>query len=1354
LRWRLARALVPQQDTFVARPSIAAGRPEEWHVDPQVSVVLLGRASTSDGPETPHDLRQDLPLEDLELLFADGTDPLPLARGSVVLLLDHRLVPAADLARQALATIAAAGDREREVLLARISPPAFGPWDLVSDALASRGTWAEISDGSVREPRRLAARCFCFSRSGYARFREAFAQDRSERFRSDAGLGFRLWNLDFRLRFQPRLRAHHPRLLSIEEAVSHARLEGAIAFELAERNPEFRRKLSLPSDDALARAEVSALERRLAELVTASLELVKIDPRALVGSETHALGLLPAMSRVADLVVAEALDAASWLGWLDHRSAATRTTWWTSVPMTETSSALETSPVEPSWETAAPEDEASNNDVSTYDQPATHETVAEPTWQESPAEPMWQEAPAEPTSQEALAEPTSQEALAEPTWPEASAEPSQEAPPEPTWPEALAEPPSQEVSVEPASWEDFAEPASQRAFTEPEAHADLVEPPIEPVTAATEAPRDDLAPGAGEELPIASTIEIDAHTAEEPPVPGEPAGVMSENSVVALVADILGGEKASRAVAPPASAAPFSPPTPPWFDSVSDDVPAGTGTLVMPSPGRPLIEVPRSRAEKEPEAQAPADDTPATLVMESPWQTGEISRSLVARAASIEANATKELVATIVIVSRNNAGTLRACLEAVARETPESHEVVVVDNASSDGTQEIARRAGAHVIAAPEPEGYARAANRALREAHGTNVVFLAPDTVVAPGWLKGLLDAMELGVGAVGPASNGLLGCQQVMRWVTEPSVLARAEDLIASLRREAPISIPVRYLQPSCVLVPRTELAVWGNLETRLQLPQSAFMHLAWQLAQSGKTLRVAPRSFVSRPAGLRRATGTAMEAGLPESAAYEYERRFRRDMEFLRTEITASNPQRSVSSQEIWGVSWTGFDETHAVQPDVPLVSIVIPVFNQLEYTRQCLQSLAQSTVKDVEIIVFDNGSTDGTSEFLHDAPNVRTLTSSTNLGFAPAANRGIAASNGRYVLVLNNDVVVPAAFLEHVLATADAHPECGLLGPVSNNCAALQQVPADYTDVAGLESFAASRWEALGNCIRHAPVIVGFAMFARREVIDSIGGFDERFEIGNFEDNDFSLRCSLMGWKLGIADGVFIHHYGSRTFAGEGFDYAALMRENQERFLAKWHGISAKAADGAAERAEPAPAPPRDAVGASPSQPETPGWIPVDAVATPHDPVRSKDETMTANHPDTETYEPTSGDLYLVANARFEEGKYEEAVELFRWSIEAKPDLVLAHMGLGLALARLGRNDEAIPPLEKCVELDPTFSEGYNNLGVAYHLAGWHDRARDAIQRAIALDPQNLEARANLNEVLFRTTMDASESASAA
>lgn len=88
------------------------------------------------------------------------------------------------------------------------------------------------------------------------------------------------------------------------------------------------------------------------------------------------------------------------------------------------------------------------------------------------------------------------------------------------------------------------------------------------------------------------------------------------------------------------------------------------------------------------------------------------------------------------------------------------------------------------------------------------------------------------------------------------------------------------------------------------------------------------------------------------------------------------------------------------------------------------------------------------------------------------------------------------------------------------------------------------------------IKPTSMLTGLCLLVKREVFDVIGLFDERFSIGNFEDNDFYLRARLANYELRVAEGAFIHHYGSRTFKSLKVDYAGIMRENQKRFRLKW------------------------------------------------------------------------------------------------------------------------------------------------------------------------------------------------------
>src|SRR5271154_3313173 len=84
----------------------------------------------------------------------------------------------------------------------------------------------------------------------------------------------------------------------------------------------------------------------------------------------------------------------------------------------------------------------------------------------------------------------------------------------------------------------------------------------------------------------------------------------------------------------------------------------------------------------------------------------------------------------------------------------------------------------------------------------------------------------------------------------------------------------------------------------------------------------------------------------------------------------------------------------------------------------------------------------------------------------------------------------------------------------------------------------------------------PKLSGFCLLMKRAVFDAIGGLDERFGLGLFDDDDFALRARQAGFELAVAHDLFVHHFGSRTFVGNGIDANKLLEENAARFAAKW------------------------------------------------------------------------------------------------------------------------------------------------------------------------------------------------------
>ena len=239
----------------------------------------------------------------------------------------------------------------------------------------------------------------------------------------------------------------------------------------------------------------------------------------------------------------------------------------------------------------------------------------------------------------------------------------------------------------------------------------------------------------------------------------------------------------------------------------------------------------------------------------------------------------------------------------------------------------------------------------------------------------------------------------------------------------------------------------------------------------------------------------------------------------------------------------------------------VSIIVLAHNQLEHTRRCVESLLAHTSVPFELILVDNGSIDGTAsyftELLASPANVRVIANRTNRGFAAGNNQGLALATGRQVLFLNNDTVVTQGWLGNMLKVLQEHPQTGVVGPRSNRVLGQQQVEdVSCKSLDELPAFALAWAEKNAGESRVANRVVGFCLLARREVIDAVGGLDEQFGSGNFEDDDFCIRAHLAGFETRIADDAFVHHVGSATFTGAGIDYAKAMQTNWSLFKSKW------------------------------------------------------------------------------------------------------------------------------------------------------------------------------------------------------
>jgi N-acetylglucosaminyl-diphospho-decaprenol L-rhamnosyltransferase len=199
-----------------------------------------------------------------------------------------------------------------------------------------------------------------------------------------------------------------------------------------------------------------------------------------------------------------------------------------------------------------------------------------------------------------------------------------------------------------------------------------------------------------------------------------------------------------------------------------------------------------------------------------------------------------------------------------------------------------------------------------------------------------------------------------------------------------------------------------------------------------------------------------------------------------------------------------------------------AIVIAVFNQVEYTQKCLDSLREAGVPDTRIYVVDNASTDDTPALLTARPKLNVIRNQTNRGCGGAWSQGArAAVPATWTVVLNNDVLVPRGWLEGLTGFGEQE-RFDVVGP------AMCEGEQDYDFASHAAQFMAKM-----AGVKRCGVGSGVCFTVHRRVFDAVGFLDEDPRLGGYEDDEFFRRCRRNGFRLALTGRSFLHHFGSMT-----------------------------------------------------------------------------------------------------------------------------------------------------------------------------------------------------------------------------
>uniref|UniRef100_C6E7H8 Glycosyl transferase family 2 n=1 Tax=Geobacter sp. (strain M21) TaxID=443144 RepID=C6E7H8_GEOSM len=245
-----------------------------------------------------------------------------------------------------------------------------------------------------------------------------------------------------------------------------------------------------------------------------------------------------------------------------------------------------------------------------------------------------------------------------------------------------------------------------------------------------------------------------------------------------------------------------------------------------------------------------------------------------------------------------------------------------------------------------------------------------------------------------------------------------------------------------------------------------------------------------------------------------------------------------------------------------------SIVIPVFNKVEFTRLCLETLYVNTPRDLfELIIIDNASSDGTAEYLaaQEGPGVQIISNAKNVGYTIACNQGAAKASGKYIVFLNNDTEPQKGWLENLVLMAEHDLRVGAVG-------AKLIYPDGRLQEAGAIIFSDGSNYSIGSCEDpkdprfNTPRVVdyctGACLMVRHDLFRKIGGFDERYAPAYYEDPDICFAIADLGYYVVYCPQSEVIHHESVT---AGFDLVNGIKKhyfiNREKFVEKWGRVLA-------------------------------------------------------------------------------------------------------------------------------------------------------------------------------------------------
>ena len=557
---------------------------------------------------------------------------------------------------------------------------------------------------------------------------------------------------------------------------------------------------------------------------------------------------------------------------------------------------------------------------------------------------------------------------------------------------------------------------------------------------------------------------------------------------------------------------------------------------------------------------------------------------------------TRQHSISVIIPVYNGKETLARCLDSVLNQTLAPTEIIIVDNNSIDSTKEIIRsfqeRHSSISYIFEQRQGRAFARNTGINAATGTIIAMIDADCIASTDWLYAITlpiirDNESIVMGAEESAAStfwsrriqdgntqfnaahrsgdyitvldtkNMAATTSLLQEYLFDELLGNIEDFELALRLRD--HVPIRYAAEARVKhFHKTTMLSWMRLsfDRGFWVRRIYFLYRddprfkdesMFQNFRQGSCiyyLYLLAIEFTKRPLGdafFIGISGIAWRAG----ALYESIRRSGIAL-FMSRKYYSRSLETLIQA----------FPATFA-SPATPRVSIIIPLFNQVRYTIQCLESIKENTTVSYEIILVDNGSTDQTAYLTNRLKNVTVLTNEKNLGYAHANNQGAQRARGNYLLFLNNDTVVRKRWLDHLLTSIESNETAGAVGPKLIFFNGRLQAAG-----CGLNYDGRFYGRGEGDLPNRHPynqrietvALYGTCLLVKKMLFEEVDGFDESYSPAYHEDIDLCLKIKEKGYSLYYEPRSIVHHKGFTSSRRQ--DREALLASNYQVLYTKW------------------------------------------------------------------------------------------------------------------------------------------------------------------------------------------------------